>query len=262
MDDAEWEPEYNFPGYKNGKLPGFEDGVVPVKVGEYNVWPSAVGASELNITTPEIVVTGKDRRPTYQRYDAENSTYDPEAIRNLTDWAPVVGDIGQGLDAYNAFKNKDYLQAGVLGGMLLLPNALEKPGKALLKAGLKYAPNITKNVYDISRLYTKIGDNPRLRRYANDVADLLNSNQISERVAKSIDDVDIAKQVSNISNTPIAFSHANKLWVRPTITLEPLGLNYKFISPIPIQKRAAGLYDPVGKKTFIKRNGRTPEQIK
>jgi hypothetical protein len=26
MDDAEWEPEYNFPGYKNGKLPGYNMG--------------------------------------------------------------------------------------------------------------------------------------------------------------------------------------------------------------------------------------------
>jgi len=81
------------PRLKNGKLPGFEDGT-PTKVGEYNVYPSAVGASELNITVPDVVVTGTDRRPIYQRYDAEHSTYDPNVIRNITDWTPIIGDVG------------------------------------------------------------------------------------------------------------------------------------------------------------------------
>lgn len=62
-----------------GGLPKFEDGEESVRVGDYNVYPSAIGASELNVTTPELVVTGKDRRPAYQRYDAEHSTYDPNA---------------------------------------------------------------------------------------------------------------------------------------------------------------------------------------
>lgn len=112
-------------GFKNGKLPGYKDGT-PTKVGEYNVYPSAVGASELNVTVPEVTVTGTDRRPMYQRYDAENSTYDPEAIRTFTDWAPVVSDIGDGLDAYNAFKNKDWSQFGIIAGAALLPNIIEK----------------------------------------------------------------------------------------------------------------------------------------
>ena len=60
-------------------LPKFEGGKESVRVGDYNVYPSAIGASELNVTTPEVVVTGKDRRPAYQRYDAEHSTYDPNA---------------------------------------------------------------------------------------------------------------------------------------------------------------------------------------
>ena len=62
-----------FEAYKNGKpvseiydagLPRYADGT-PTKVGEYNIYPSAVGASELSVTTPEVVVTGKDRRPLY-----------------------------------------------------------------------------------------------------------------------------------------------------------------------------------------------------
>lgn len=46
-------------------LPKYEDGGEVVRVGDYNVYPSAIGASELNVTTPEVVVTGKDRRPLY-----------------------------------------------------------------------------------------------------------------------------------------------------------------------------------------------------
>jgi hypothetical protein len=65
----------------------------------------------------------------YQRYDAENSTYDPNAVRMLTDWAPVVGDVGQSLDAYNAFKIKDYTTAAILGGLAILPNVAENFGK-------------------------------------------------------------------------------------------------------------------------------------
>ena len=65
--------------YKNGKLPGYYKGK-PTKVGEYNVYPSAIGAEELNVTTPEVVVTGTDRRPLYQRYDAERSVYDSNDI--------------------------------------------------------------------------------------------------------------------------------------------------------------------------------------
>jgi len=41
-----------------------------------------------------LVAVGTDKRPLYQRYDASNSTYDSNAIRSFTDFAPVIGDIG------------------------------------------------------------------------------------------------------------------------------------------------------------------------
>lgn len=81
--DAIWfGPNYKeyYPKFKDGKLPGYKDGDKPITVGEYNVYPSAIGASELNVTTPEVVVTGKDRRPLYQRYDAERSVYNPNDV--------------------------------------------------------------------------------------------------------------------------------------------------------------------------------------
>lgn len=132
-----------FKMWKEGKdvyeagLPKFYEGEDAVRVGNYNVYPSAIGASELNVTTPEVIVTGKDRRPVYQRYDAKNSIYDPNAIRAITDWAPGIGDVSQAFDAYNAFKNKDYLQGAVLAGGLVLPNTLEKSLKPFAKSFAK-----------------------------------------------------------------------------------------------------------------------------
>lgn len=121
-----------FKMWKEGKdvyeagLPKFYEGEDAVRVGNYNVYPSAIGASELNVTTPEVIVTGTDRRPMYQRYDAENSTYDPDIIRNFTDWLPVIGDIGTSIDIKNAIKNQNYLEASLLGGMTVLPAPLAK----------------------------------------------------------------------------------------------------------------------------------------
>lgn len=73
--------ELQYEAGKKKELPKYEDGK-PTQVGEYNVYPSAIGASELNVTTPEVVVKGKDRRPLYQRYDAERSVYNSNDIIN------------------------------------------------------------------------------------------------------------------------------------------------------------------------------------
>lgn len=127
-----------FKSYKEGKsikeiydagLPKYGGGKIPYVASDgtqYNIDPNVVGSDQINITAPEVVVTGTDRRPMYQRYDAENSTYDPDAVRTFTDWAPIVSDIGDGLDAYNAFKNKDWSQLTIIGGAALLPNIIEK----------------------------------------------------------------------------------------------------------------------------------------
>lgn len=199
---AQWESPM---GFKNGKLPGYGNGT-PTKVGEYNVYPSAIGASELSVTTPEVVITGTDRRPMYQKYDAENSTYDPEAIRSFTDWAPVVGDIGQGLDAYNAFKNQDYLQAGVLGAMAFLPNAAEKIGKYAYR-GLRavgaprwFAHDIVSNPkrvlkdwYNGNYAFSNKGVSDMLLR------DNQNLNNLAEEIKKNIISDELKQRVKRVS---------------------------------------------------------------
>lgn len=94
-----------------------------------------------------LTVTGKKPLPEYR------SAYDPNAIRSFTDWLPGIGDIGQGLDAYNAFNNQDYLQAGLLGGMLLVPNALERSIRPVIKPIKRYldSSDITKRMVDAVR---------------------------------------------------------------------------------------------------------------
>ena len=154
--DAIWfGPNYKeyYPKFKDGKLPGYEDGDKPITVGEYKVYPSAIGASELNVTTPEIVITGNDKRPMYQRYAADSSTYDPELITNFTGLIPVIGEVQDATMAVDAYNKGDYLSAGMLGAGLVLPNIIKSPSKYIIKAGLKHAPEFTKNLYDISRLY-------------------------------------------------------------------------------------------------------------
>lgn len=83
-----------------------------------------------------ITVTGKDRRPAWKRmYENPNlgdtsQYYNGDAIRSITEWMPGIGDVQQGFDAYDAAKNGNYTEAAMLGGLLLLPNAMEGPLKA------------------------------------------------------------------------------------------------------------------------------------
>ena len=250
-----------FAQWKNGKkpyengLPKYKDGDEPVKVGEYNVYPSAIGASELNVTTPEVIITGKDRRPLYQRYAAERSTYDPNAIRNFTDWLPVIGDIGTGIDIKNAVQDQNYLEAGLLGATAILPSALRFPAKSVIRTGLKHAPEFTKSLYDISHLYITPKDNPRLRRYANEVSNLLLSDEMAKRGSKHR----YEKQAENIANATSYFTHSKKhTFLRPIYNI----FGKDFESPIPIPYHYKGLYSPGNHSIAIKRNGLTPDEIR
>lgn len=160
MLDDEWEPTI---GFKNGKLPKYEGG----KLG----WTRQNGNDiKFDEETGELIdqVTGERGtmllpEVTVTRANPKNyrSSYDPDVIRNFTDWTPVVSDIGQGLDAYNAFKNQDYLQAGLLGGALLLPNIAEKPlkyiGKAYI-ASMMRNPKI-RNLSPTERIFAALGKN-------------------------------------------------------------------------------------------------------
>lgn len=75
---------------------------------------------------PEVTVTAAHP-------ESYRSSYDPNTIRTFTDWLPVVGDIGTGIDIKNALQNQNYAEAGLLGGMMLLPGPLAKGAKKLFR---------------------------------------------------------------------------------------------------------------------------------
>lgn len=62
------------------------------------------------------------------------SAYDGNLIRTFTDWLPIAGDVQQGVDMYDMLRRGNYAQAGALGALALLPNAIEKPVKKAIPA--------------------------------------------------------------------------------------------------------------------------------
>ena len=252
----QWKETGKLPWKAGKRLPKFEGGNESVRVGDYNVYPSAIGASELDVTTPEVVVTGKDRRPLYQRYDAEHSTYDPKLITNFTGLIPGVGDIQDATMAVDAYNNKDYLSAGMLGVGLLLPNVLEKAGKYAVKTGLKYFPEATKSAYDIFHLYKTPKDNPRLRRYADDVVSLLKSDEMQARGWISSDRY--LQQINNIQSAPAYFTHSRHTFIRPQFKLS----GKEFTSPIPLPDGYRGVYSPNKHSFTVSRGKHTPDEIR
>lgn len=174
MLDDEWESTI---GFKNGKLPGYKGGT-PTRVGEYNVYPSAVGAEELNVTTPEIVVTGTDRRPMYQRYDAENSTYDPNAVINgfnvftlggfnnvdPTQWARRVYDLPKTM--FGPMRFSTYMDRWINGNEGLVSSNFQQQhpwysagvnllGGAALVGGSTQGPRIAHNIANRNQFFYK-----------------------------------------------------------------------------------------------------------
>lgn len=133
--------------FKNNQIPlVYEtDSNKPIYVDKEtgDVWQK--GMPKGGIMLPEVRVT----RPKY------NSAYDGNAIRPILDWTPGVGDVLQGIDVANALNNKDYLQAGILGGMLLLPNFLEKPLKWTKQGIKKLIRKTPKKAYTAPNLQVK-----------------------------------------------------------------------------------------------------------
>lgn len=103
----------------------------PVKFDEQGNLVDQVTGETGTMMLPEIRVTPK-------RYDAYHSTFDPNVIRNFTDWIPVVGDIGSGIDFKNAIQNKDYITASVTGAGFILPPAVARILRNPIRKTIKY----------------------------------------------------------------------------------------------------------------------------
>lgn len=94
--DAIWfGPNYKeyYPKFKDGKLPGYGDGT-PTRVGDYNVYPSAIGASELSVTTPEIVIKPRQKYPDtsdYYMWNPSNFTFQKYLDRKVQQLRSLEG---------------------------------------------------------------------------------------------------------------------------------------------------------------------------
>lgn len=77
---SQWNPPIK-PAYKNGKLPKFKDGLIPYEKDgvRYNINPNVVGAQQLNVTTPQVTVTGRDlTKPYFSSYAFNPTTFQQE----------------------------------------------------------------------------------------------------------------------------------------------------------------------------------------
>lgn len=130
--------------HKHGKniLPRHKDGKTP---GEYNEelveLPEVRVDDEGNVVNngrkgsvrlPEVVVNRTDPRNYRSAFNGNQ-----EYLDDIVGFVPVAGDVNDAINASIAANKGDYLQAGILGGGLLLPNVLEKP----LRSGIKFFKN-------------------------------------------------------------------------------------------------------------------------
>lgn len=133
--------------FKNNQIPlVYEtDSNKPIYVDKAtgDVWQK--GMPKGGIMLPEVRVT----RLKY------SSAYDGNAIKPILDNIPMVGDVLQALDMADALNKKDYSQAGILGGMFLLPNFLEKPLKWTKQGIKKLIRKTPKKTYTAPNLQVK-----------------------------------------------------------------------------------------------------------
>ena len=167
-------------------LPKYDDGK-PTNVGGYRVYPSAVGASELNVTSPDINVVGINRRPLYQRYNAENSTFDPNATTNFTGLLPIVGDVEQGIQTVDAARQGNFGQAAALGASMIAPPIVRKSPIGRFFGNLfggigRFFSNLFSSKYKRRMLRNRIteGANDVLSGVVGGTAGAYGSNQVTD----------------------------------------------------------------------------------
>ena len=136
----------------------------------------------------EITVKGKDRRPTWQRmYQNSNlgdtsQYYNGDALEDAISFVPGLSDAVDVVKAVDATNRGNYLEAGILGASLLLPNIIEKPVKAIGKTVRKLISKTRKTpieksnlMWDAEQMF-KDGNN---HTYTQEDIDILNSQVLN-----------------------------------------------------------------------------------
>lgn len=101
---------------------------------------------------PETIVYGIDRRPAWQRMyynpNLGTTSYNGDALEDVVSFVPGISDAVDGVKAADALNQGNYLQAGVLGAGLLVPNILEGPLKYGMRKLYPAATRLLKNASD------------------------------------------------------------------------------------------------------------------
>lgn len=85
------------------------------------------------LASPEVVITPKKRRSSFRGdYDFYYNTLN-DLTGGIIGLTPILSDAMDAGKVASDVSNRNYLQAGLGAGMLLLPNILEKPVKGVLK---------------------------------------------------------------------------------------------------------------------------------
>ena len=85
------------------------------------------------VRLPDVTVNTRDPRKYVSDFDGNQ-----EYLDDIVGLVPVAGDVNDAINAGIAVNNGDYLQAGMLGAGLLLPNILQKPLSGAVKYGMRH----------------------------------------------------------------------------------------------------------------------------
>lgn len=121
------------------------------RIGNKRIYPSAIGASELNVTTPEVVVTGKDHKPSWRRM-YEN---------------PNLGDTSQYNNPSNVVEGFNILTLGGLNN--LSPSQWLRRGYDAVTGNLTADSWINGNAGIVPNSYAK--EHPLMSMAANGLVD-------------------------------------------------------------------------------------------
>lgn len=128
------------PKFGDGKEPTLLD-ADKVRMNEQGLFQDETG----NIVGDSVVLP----ELTVRAHKGYKSAYDREMLDNTIgtalDFTPGIGDAKQGTEALDALNKRNYEEAVMLGGLLLLPNVIEKPLKYVGR-GLKRYYGHLKNI--------------------------------------------------------------------------------------------------------------------
>ena len=129
--------ENGLPRYRGGSIPWEEDHKKQAAEDWADDWQFRLTPAAESKVVQQWNATGNKPEPEspeqYTRRRVKETTWQKPSGRKMLEMAPAAvdfvpgaGDIKQGLEAVNAAINKDYLTAGILGGLLIAPSAAAK----------------------------------------------------------------------------------------------------------------------------------------